>query len=99
MLQLQGGPLSHQASRVAQVVGDSSIPLVLHDNTQFWLILLQAYWVVLMMLGRAQGSLYLNQALAAVVEVPAFLLTLLLLDRAGRRPVFSFALLQGQDLS
>ncbi|KAK9845588.1 hypothetical protein WJX84_002868, partial [Apatococcus fuscideae] len=54
-----------------------------------------AYWVVLMMLGSAQGSLYLNQALAAAVELPALLLTLLLLDRAGRRPVFSFALLQG----
>lgn len=58
----------------------------------------QAYWVVLMMLGKCQGSLYLNQGLAAAVELPAFILTLLLLDRTGRRPIFSFALLQGPCL-
>ncbi|KAK9864328.1 hypothetical protein WJX84_000132 [Apatococcus fuscideae] len=54
-----------------------------------------AYWGVLLLVSSAQGSTHLNQALAAAVELPAIVLTLLLLDRVGRRPIFCFALLQG----
>ena len=57
----------------------------------------QAYWGVLLLIGSVQGSLYLNQALAASVELPAVLLTLFLLERIGRQPIFCFALLQGKS--
>ena len=58
-------------------------------------MMLQAYWGVLLLVGRLQGSLYLNQVLAVGVEIPAILMMLLLLDRIGRNPIFCFALLQG----
>lgn len=51
-----------------------------------------AYYGAAFGMGSLAGNIYLNFLLTYVIELPAYALSLLLIDRIGRRPVFVWAL-------
>ena len=46
-------------------------------------------------MGSLSGSIYINTALSFLIELPAFVVCGLLIDRIGRRPLFVWSLLLG----
>jgi MFS family permease len=46
-------------------------------------------------MGSLSGSIYINTALSFLIELPAFIVCGLLIDRIGRRPLFIWSLLLG----
>ena len=46
-------------------------------------------------MGSLSGSIYINTALSFLIELPAFVVCGLLIDRIGRRPLFIWSLLLG----
>ena len=59
---------------------------------------LQAYYGLSLAMNDLAGSVYLNQFLGFVVEFPAYLLVILVIDRLGRRFAISWSMLIGEGL-
>ena len=57
---------------------------------------LQAYYGLSLAMNDLAGSVYLNQFLGFVVEFPAYLLVILVIDRLGRRFAISWSMLIGE---
>ena len=55
----------------------------------------QCYYGSQLAMGSLSGSIYINTALSFLIELPAFVVCGLLIDRIGRRPLFMWSLLLG----
>ncbi|GMH41115.1 hypothetical protein BSKO_09025 [Bryopsis sp. KO-2023] len=60
-----------------------------------WFSVCVIYYGVPLMLEQAPGSMHLNFMLAAIVELPAYILCILLVDRVGRKPIFVWGFFVG----
>ena len=60
------------------------------------IVSLQAYYGLSLAMNDLAGSVYLNQFLGFVVEFPAYLLVILVIDRLGRRFAISWSMLIGE---
>ncbi len=55
----------------------------------------QCYYGSQLAMGSLSGSIYINTSLSFLIELPAFVVCGLLIDRIGRRPLFMWSLLLG----
>ena len=66
-----------------------------HRPTMDACLSVQCYYGSQLAMGSLSGSIYINTTLSFLIELPAFVVCGLLIDRIGRRPLFMWSLLLG----
>ena len=85
----------HQKGKIWQLFATKTLAfrtLVLFIN---WFIVSLAYYGVILNVGNLGGDFYLNLTLLTMIEYPAKFITLLLLDRIGRKKLYTAYMLLG----
>ncbi|XP_033741880.1 organic cation transporter protein-like [Pecten maximus] len=60
-----------------------------------WCIVSMSYYGLSLNAGNLGGNLYLNMMLSGLVEIPAYTMALLLVDRVGRKRIYSLSMIFG----
>lgn len=83
------------SSSVFDIVRHSTLRNITINNLYTWFVNSMVYYGLTMRAGNLNGDRYMNIALSGLIEIPADLLTLYLMDWYGRRVTYSWSMLFG----
>lgn len=88
-------PVKAKQAGVLDILRNATLRNITANNLYTWFVNSMVYYGLTMRAGNLNGDRYVNVALAGLIEIPADIVTLYLMDVYGRRSTYSWSMLFG----